>query len=65
MPDDDDIANIPNLAKAVPGAMPYFYVQDPDYATLKERIAKHCPEEALPPLPQDEAEPSAKAAQAG
>ena len=42
MPDDEDLANIPNLEARCPGAMPYFYVQDPDYATLKERIAKNC-----------------------
>lgn len=42
MPDEEDLANIPNLEKGCPGAMPYFYVQDPDYATLKERIAKNC-----------------------
>ncbi|CAB9497993.1 expressed unknown protein [Seminavis robusta] len=42
MPDEEDLANIPGLEKRCPGAMPYFYVQDPDYATLKERIAKNC-----------------------
>lgn len=42
MPDKDDLANIPNLEQRCPGAMPYFYVQDPDYATLKQRIAKNC-----------------------
>jgi len=43
MPDEDHVQNnIPDLEKRCPGAMPYFYVQDPDYATLKERIAKHC-----------------------
>ena len=42
MPDEEDVKNIPNLEKRYPGAMPYFYVQDPDYAALKERIAKNC-----------------------
>jgi len=42
MPDQDDLANISKLEAKYPGAMPYFYVQDPDYATLKERIAKNC-----------------------
>ena len=42
MPDEQDLANIPILEQKYPGAMPYFYVQDPDYATLKERIAKNC-----------------------
>lgn len=42
MPDDADLANMKVLEAANPGAMPYFYVQDPDYATLKERIAKNC-----------------------
>lgn len=43
MPDADDLAtNIPALETRNPGAMPYFYVQDADYATLKERIARNC-----------------------
>jgi hypothetical protein len=42
MPDEEDAANIPKLAQKYPDAMPYFYVQDADYATLKERIAKNC-----------------------
>jgi len=43
MPDEDDVQqSIPALAKKYPGAMPYFYVQDPDYCALKERIAQQC-----------------------
>jgi predicted dehydrogenase len=42
MPDFDAIANIPNLEKLYPGAQPYFFTQDPDYCTLKERVAKNC-----------------------
>lgn len=42
MPDEEDKANIAKLAKKYPDAMPYFYVQDADYATLKERIARNC-----------------------
>ena len=43
MPDEDHVANkIPELEKQQPGAMPYFFVQDPDYLALKERIAKNC-----------------------
>eukprot|EP00591_Stephanopyxis_turris_P003778 CAMPEP_0195526892 /NCGR_PEP_ID=MMETSP0794_2-20130614/28204_1 /TAXON_ID=515487 /ORGANISM="Stephanopyxis turris, Strain CCMP 815" /LENGTH=350 /DNA_ID=CAMNT_0040657679 /DNA_START=100 /DNA_END=1152 /DNA_ORIENTATION=+ len=42
MPDEEDLAAIPMLEKKNPGAMPYFYVQDPDYWTLKERVAKNC-----------------------
>lgn len=42
MPDDDAIANISHLEQLYPGAMPYFLTQDPDYCTLKERIASAC-----------------------
>ena len=42
MPDEDAVNNIPNLEKKYPGAMPYFYAQDPDYLTLKQRVAKYC-----------------------
>ena len=42
MPDEEDLVNMKELEARNPGAMPYFYVQDPDYATLKERIAKNC-----------------------
>ncbi|KAL7540499.1 hypothetical protein ACHAXR_010160, partial [Thalassiosira sp. AJA248-18] len=40
MPDDEDAATIKNAEDRIAGAMPYFYVQDPDYATLKQRVAK-------------------------
>ena len=42
MPDEDAVNNISNLEKKYPGAMPYFYAQDPDYLTLKQRVAKYC-----------------------
>ena len=44
MPDAATISNIPSLEQLYPGAMPYFYTQDPDYCQLKERIAKSCVE---------------------
>lgn len=39
MPDDEDAETIKNAEERIAGAMPYFYVQDPDYATLKQRVA--------------------------
>lgn len=42
MPDEEDKANVNNLQKEYPGAMPYFFSQDPDYITVKERVAKFC-----------------------
>merc|ERR1712037_901062 len=42
MPDEDDIANVVVLQKEYPGAMPYFFSQDPDYITVKERVASFC-----------------------
>jgi len=42
MPDDDDKANVSVLEAKYPGAMPYFFSQDPDYVTVKERVAKLC-----------------------
>lgn len=42
MPDEEDKANVDVLAKKYPGAMPYFFSQDPDYITVKERVAKQC-----------------------
>jgi hypothetical protein len=39
MPDDEDSASIKNAEERIAGAMPYFYVQSPDYQTLKERVA--------------------------
>jgi len=41
MPDDDDKAHVKELEAKYPGAMPYFFTQDPDYITVKERVAKH------------------------
>lgn len=37
-----DIANVKALEAKYPGAMPYFFSQDPDYITVKERVAKFC-----------------------
>lgn len=42
MPDDEDKANVGVLEKKYPGAMPYFFSQDPDYKTVKERVAAFC-----------------------
>mmetsp|Transcript_52473 Transcript_52473/g.77716 ORF Transcript_52473/g.77716 Transcript_52473/m.77716 type:complete len:371 (-) Transcript_52473:513-1625(-) len=42
MPDEEDMANVEKLEKKYPGAMPYFFSQDPDYITVKERVAKTC-----------------------
>jgi hypothetical protein len=42
MPDADTISQIPALEQGYPGAMPYFFTQDPDYCSLKERIAQAC-----------------------
>lgn len=42
MPDEDDKANVTVLEKEYPGAMPYFFSQDPDYVTVKERVSNFC-----------------------
>jgi len=42
MPDEEDEANVSVLEAKYPGAMPYFFSQDPDYITVKERVAKLC-----------------------
>jgi len=42
MPDEEDKSNISSLEKKYPGAMPYFFSQDPDYATVKELVAAFC-----------------------
>lgn len=42
MPDEDDIANVDVLKEEYPGAMPYFFSQDPDYIIVKERVASFC-----------------------
>jgi predicted dehydrogenase len=42
MPDNDAVANSPALEKIHPGAMPYFFTQDPDYCALKQKIAQAC-----------------------
>jgi len=41
MPDDEDKVNVDKLKAKYPSAMPYFFTQDPDYITVKERVAKH------------------------
>ena len=35
-------ANVKTLEEEYPGAMPYFFSQDPDYITVKERVANLC-----------------------
>lgn len=40
MPDDEDAGTIKEAEQRISGAMPYFYVQSPDYQTLKQRVAK-------------------------
>lgn len=42
MPDEDDLANVKNLEEEYPGAMPYFFSQDPDYIIVKDRVADYC-----------------------
>jgi len=42
MPDDEDKVKVQALMEEYPDAMPYFFTQDPDYITVKERVAKHC-----------------------
>lgn len=41
MPDEDDKAHVKELQEKYPTAMPYFFTQDPDYITVKERVSKH------------------------
>jgi len=41
MPDEDDKKLVEELTAKYPTAMPYFFTQDPDYITVKERVAKH------------------------
>jgi predicted dehydrogenase len=41
MPDEEDKVMVAQLEKQYPTAMPYFFTQDPDYVTVKERVAKH------------------------
>lgn len=42
MPDEDDLANVKTLEEEYPGAMPYFFSQDPDYIIVKDRVADYC-----------------------
>ena len=48
MPDEEDKANVSVLQKEYPGAMPYFFSQDPDYITVKEKVADFCANGAEP-----------------
>jgi predicted dehydrogenase len=41
MPDEEDKVLVRKLEAKYPTAMPYFFTQDPDYITVKERVAKH------------------------
>merc|ERR1719491_1767468 len=41
MPDEEDKVLVKELEAKYPTAMPYFFTQDPDYITVKERAAKH------------------------
>lgn len=41
MPDEEDKKLVEELTEKYPTAMPYFFTQDPDYITVKERVAKH------------------------
>jgi len=42
MPDEEDQANVNVLEAKYPGAMPYFFSQDPDYIAVKEKVAAFC-----------------------
>jgi predicted dehydrogenase len=42
MPDEEDKANVEVLQKEYPGAMPYFFSQDPDYIVVKQKVADYC-----------------------
>jgi predicted dehydrogenase len=42
MPDEEDKANVEVLQAEYPGAMPYFFSQDPDYITVKQKVADFC-----------------------
>ena len=42
MPDEEDKANVSTLQQEYPGAMPYFFSQDPDYITVKQKVADFC-----------------------
>lgn len=42
MPDEEDTLNVKTLEQQYPGAMPYFFVQDADYVTVKQKVAAFC-----------------------
>lgn len=41
MPYDQDKDMVEKLTVQYPPAMPYFFTQDPDYVTVKKRVAQH------------------------
>ena len=41
MPDEETVANIPNLKQSTGDAMPYFFAQDPDYLSLKTLVVNN------------------------
>ena len=41
MPDEEDKVQVKALEEKYPTAMPYFFTQDPDYVTVKERVSKY------------------------
>jgi len=50
MPDDEDKATVQKLQAQYPTAMPYFFTQDPDYVTVKERVAISTPSPERRPM---------------
>ena len=40
MPDEEDKVQVKALRERYPEGMPYFFTQDPNYVTVKERVAK-------------------------
>ena len=42
MPDEEDEIMVAEIQGRFPNAMPYFFPQDPDYITVKERVSSFC-----------------------
>jgi len=42
MPDEEDKKMVAAIEARFPNAMPYFFPQDPDYITVKERVSNFC-----------------------
>jgi predicted dehydrogenase len=42
MPDEETVANIPNLKQRIGDARPYLFSQDPDYLSLKTLVVNNC-----------------------